>query len=306
MLSSTDSDLSHLIATLNSKQVPLKCASTDVIDTAMHYTSIFVAEILLQGESSLLLPMVHTFFDKKVQELVGKHNINIDEINVSVTSRWILSNLTISLAHHLSCACKVKKHGTSLYRTNGDIILALSKVLHKQKNCSTEENPTIATTEELSNDSVLLDKAAECLNKSFQTQVRKYLLEDKVAVYGWKIHNNSLTIDWDSPANVADVDARGTGLLKGCKCKAGCSTKRCSCRNKGRNCSIGCDCINCTNTEMKENDELLDIVVDEYLTEVTRESSDVLDEANDILDWVFGSEELEYEEEIDGDQSNSI
>ncbi len=57
---------------------------------------------------------------------------------------------------------------------------------------------------------------------------------------------------------------------------------------------------------MKENDELLDIVVDEYLTEVTRESSDVPDEANDILDWVFGSEELEYEEEIDEDQSNSI
>ncbi len=57
---------------------------------------------------------------------------------------------------------------------------------------------------------------------------------------------------------------------------------------------------------MKENDELLDIVVDEFLTEVTRESSDVPDEANDILDWVFGSEELEYEEEIDEDQSNSI
>ncbi len=127
-----------------------------------------------------------------------------------------------------------------------------------------------------------------------------------MSVYGWKIHNNSLTIDWDSPANVAAVDARVTGLLKGCKCKAGCSTKRYSCMNKGRNCSIGCDCINCTNTQMKENDELLDIVVDEYLTEVTRESSDVPDEANDILDWVFGSEELEYEEEIDEDQSNSI
>ncbi len=56
---------------------------------------------------------------------------------------------------------------------------------------------------------------------------------------------------------------------------------------------------------MKENDELLDIVVDEYLTEVTRKFSDVPDEANDILDWGFGSE-LEYEEEIDEDQSNSI
>ena len=29
------------------------------------------------------------------------------------------------------------------------------------------------------------------------------------------------------------------------------------------------------------------------------ESIDVPDEANDILDWVFGSEELEYDEEYD-------
>ena len=83
-------------------------------------------------------------------------------------------------------------------------------------------------------------------------------------------------------------------MLKGCKCKAGCSTKRCSCRNKEKECSIGC-----TNTQAKGNEELLDIVVDEYLAEVAGESIDVPDEANDILDWVFGSEELEYDEECD-------
>ena len=96
-----------------------------------------------------------------------------------------------------------------------------------------------------------------------------------LSIYGWNVHNNTLTIDWDSQANMATVDARVTGLLKGCKCKTGCSSKRCSCRNKGKECSIGCDCINCTNTLTKGNEDLLDIVVDEYLAEVTGESTGV-------------------------------
>ena len=116
--------MSQLITSLNSQQTTVKCAK-DVIDTAMHHTCIFVAEFLLQGES-LLLPTAHAFFD---QELVGKHNLSNDETKVSVTSRWILSNLTISLGHHLSRACKIRKHGTILYRNNDDILLALSKAL---------------------------------------------------------------------------------------------------------------------------------------------------------------------------------
>ena len=59
-LSSTDTDLSQLITSLNSQQTAVKCAK-DVIDTAMHHTSIFVAEFLLQGES-LLLSTAHAFF----------------------------------------------------------------------------------------------------------------------------------------------------------------------------------------------------------------------------------------------------
>lgn len=54
-----------------------------------------------------------------------------------------------------------------------------------------------------------------------------------------------------------------------------------------------------TKVSVTGNEELLDIVVDEYLAEVAGESIDVPDEANDILDWVFGSEELEYDEEYD-------
>jgi len=84
-----------------------------------------VAEILLQVDS-LFLSMVNAFFDKKkVQERVGKHNINE---NLLVISRWILSNVIISLGDHLSCACKVKKHDTILYPSNGDILLASARL----------------------------------------------------------------------------------------------------------------------------------------------------------------------------------
>ena len=44
--------------------------------------------------------------------------------------------------------------------------------------------------------------------------------------------------------------------------------------------------MNCTNTLTKGNEDLLDIVVDGYLAEVTGESTGVPDEANDIRDWV--------------------
>ena len=117
-------------------------------------------------------------------------------------------------------------------------------------------------------------------------------------------HSNALTIDWDSQENKAAVDTRISGLLKGCKCKAGCSTKRYSYRSKGNECSIGCDCINCTNTQGKGNEDLLDIVVDEYLAEVNDESIGLPVDVNDIMDWVFGDEDFEGDENFDSEHYN--
>ncbi len=72
--------------------------------------------------------------------------------------------------------------------------------------------------------------------------------------FGWNINNDILTIDWDSKENMEAVQERVTGLLKGCKCKTWCRNKRCGYRGKGKMCSVGCECINCTNTTAMEKE----------------------------------------------------
>ena len=49
--------------------------------------------------------------------------------------------------------------------------------------------------------------------------------------------------------NVSAVRERVHSLLRGCKCSKGCVNKRCGCRSKGKLCSIGCQCLNCVNTD---------------------------------------------------------
>ena len=36
-------------------------------------------------------------------------------------------------------------------------------------------------------------------------------------------------------------------MLKGCKCKGGCKSRRCRCKKDQRACGPGCQCINCGN-----------------------------------------------------------
>jgi len=48
--------------------------------------------------------------------------------------RRVLAQIVIKLAPHVSFVCKVKREGTILYRSNGDIMHALSHSLAENKN----------------------------------------------------------------------------------------------------------------------------------------------------------------------------
>ena len=83
--------------------------------------TVFVGEALLQNEG-LLLPDVHNFF---IKEFIAYAPAGTEQC---FTARWVLNNLTVSLQQHLS---KVRKCGTLLYRSNGDILVILTNALYK-------------------------------------------------------------------------------------------------------------------------------------------------------------------------------
>ena len=89
----------------------------DDINRAMKITTVYVEEVLLEQEG-LLLPDVHNYF---LQQCLPT--------SAEPTARWVLSNLTASLTHHLSYVCKIRKCGTLLYRSNGSINKRLTQAI---------------------------------------------------------------------------------------------------------------------------------------------------------------------------------
>ena len=108
---STDSDLKALITEARHTMLKLEDIKNDedAIDRAMSMTTVRVGEAILV-QQGLLLPDVHNYFLQQINasfSTSGKEN--------SLSARWVLSNLTITLQHHLSYVCKIRKCGTLLY-----------------------------------------------------------------------------------------------------------------------------------------------------------------------------------------------
>ena len=148
---STDKDLSEVLESLKMKIAPIheiKCTN-DVIQRAMTLTAVHAGECLLSREA-LLLPSLFNVFSAHADETIAATNLERGgDTKGLVTPRWILSYLTAIFQHHLSYTCKVKKYGTLLYRSNGDVLYSLSVALHKlsratqQKGSSCERNSNL-------------------------------------------------------------------------------------------------------------------------------------------------------------------
>ena len=108
-------------------------SADDAINRAVYMTVVHVVEALVRQEG-LLLPDVYNYF---LEEMNACAIIDTSSENKQVlTARWVLSNLTSSPQHHLSYVCKVRKlyYDTLLYRTNGDVLVALTNALHRLSN----------------------------------------------------------------------------------------------------------------------------------------------------------------------------
>ena len=104
--------------------------------------------------------------------------------------------------------------------------------------------------------------------------------------YGWMVVEGKLSVEWDSPSNMDEVQERVAGLLKGCGCKTGCQTRQCGCRAKGKACGEGCNCLNCTNTGPQAMSQYTSNTEFASLEEIMEES--IPEDMDELMGWVFG------------------
>ena len=109
-----------------------------------------------------------------------------------------------------------------------------------------------------------------------------------------------LEVIWEVPENVSKVQARLDFAFSGCKCKTGCTTRRCKCLKQGKTCGPGCQCLNCRNLPSIENQShtveshLLDeLETEERLDEMGGEESELVEDSDEDLELEIEDEEIE-------------
>ncbi|CAG2184537.1 unnamed protein product [Mytilus edulis] len=112
---------------------------------------------------------------------------------------------------------------------------------------------------------------------------------------GWIIKNTTVSVVWDSDVNIDKVEKTIKWYTKGCSCKSGCTTNRCSCKKSGFSvggyCGPGCKCQNCKNIASCQNE------LPELFDELECFSDTELDACSDI-DSDSNSDEGEDEVQI--------
>ena len=74
---------------------------------------------------------------------------------------------------------------------------------------------------------------------------------------GWtRLEGGGYIFQWDTDKHIMAIRNEVCKYTKGCRCKKNsCTTKQCSCKQKGQTCGPGCKCINCENAlpDMSQN-----------------------------------------------------
>ena len=113
--------------------------------------------------------------------------------------------------------------------------------------------------------------------------------------FGWRIEDNELFIDWDSEENMVAMRER---LTKRCHCKTGCKTARCSCKKRGKTCTEGCECVDCSNIPYEGQDNNNNL----YEVSIEEEDEELLHEVEETMHMAFG-ERYFSEQESDNDDT---
>ena len=87
----------------------------------MNATAVEVAKLLLEN-NVILLPTIKDVLMSYVHKYSTKHSADLTTTKQSITSRWILSHLTVNLKHHITYKCTTRKYSTLVYRPNTDFM----------------------------------------------------------------------------------------------------------------------------------------------------------------------------------------
>ena len=133
-LTTDDEDFLTLLASIQDSipAFPFHIGSeSKLIEIALKFTVIHVAKRLLDNHA-LRLQCVHSTFQSEIEKLLPLSSLHHIPDKLG-TPRWLLSQLSSSLQHHMSYTCRVKKHGVILFR-QGRELDALSHAMYSSTN----------------------------------------------------------------------------------------------------------------------------------------------------------------------------
>ncbi len=190
---SRDSDLSHLLSTY-SLEIPSNDQVTnnqDVIKTAMAKKLVTVVKLLVDRQV-MLLPSIHDHFTRYVWEIVAAKGFQEPQYLKGITSRWILSDLTANLQHHIAYSCKVRKYGTLVYRPNADLLSLLSKEVWKLRNSNSSQDYSFmdsGTTGSSTDSGTMamgtLERCFDHLSQLIFTQINTFCATDAQSIFDY-------------------------------------------------------------------------------------------------------------------------
>ena len=151
----------------------------DVLNAAIIKTTVFVGEELLK-DHAILLPSVHDSFTSYAKELLTATNLESEVVEVTnlVTSRWIFSNLTANLKHHMSYSCRARKYGTLLYRSKSNLLSPLAQALWSVQNLSKASIIQVRSDPVIKQDVSSKEMGFDELNDQIHSQIKILLEKD--------------------------------------------------------------------------------------------------------------------------------
>ena len=168
---SKDKDLQELMVTLKTADIP------SVVDSALNEVTLAVAETIYKQEA-ILLPTAYDMLTKLMrdQAVIGDKGIS---------KQHLFSHLKQTLNKHLACCTLQKSAGTLLYRKDGNLLLALTKVLQRERkgkldgegehSSSNNESSNSNQQDEPQTDNSLLAKVCTTMNTKLHHQAKKFM-----------------------------------------------------------------------------------------------------------------------------------